>query len=118
MKAGEWNPAHRHTGDMSCVIYLKVPKEIEEENKTSETSSKSNTPQAGRIEFNYGDDIIYCNTSSTMIPKEKKMFIFPAKLKHMVYPFTSKVERVSVSCNFANIFVANKILNGEGEIKV
>ena len=51
MKAGEWNPVHNHTGDISCVTYLKVPKEIQEENKTSELSSKSNTPSAGKIEF-------------------------------------------------------------------
>ena len=27
-ETGEWNPVHNHTGDISCVTYLKVPKEI------------------------------------------------------------------------------------------
>ena len=94
MKAGEWNPVHNHTGDLSCVTYLKVPKEIEEENKTSELSSKSNTPSAGKLEFQYGDHIGYCNTGMMMNPKEKDIYIFPAKLHHMVYPFKSKVERI------------------------
>ena len=31
-KAGEWNPAHNHTGAISCVTYLQVPPEIEQEN--------------------------------------------------------------------------------------
>ena len=31
MKAGEWNPAHFHAGCISCVMYLQVPKEIEDE---------------------------------------------------------------------------------------
>ena len=59
MKQGEWNPLHAHSGDISCVTYLKIPKEIEDENKTTEESSKSNTPSAGRIEFSYGEDIGY-----------------------------------------------------------
>ena len=34
MKAGEWNPAHFHAGCISCVMYLQVPKEIEDEKYT------------------------------------------------------------------------------------
>ncbi len=29
MKAGEWNPSHSHSGDISCVTYLQVPPEWE-----------------------------------------------------------------------------------------
>jgi uncharacterized protein (TIGR02466 family) len=103
MKQGEWNPLHAHAGDISCVIYLQVPKEIEDENKTTEESSKSNTPSAGRIEFNYGEDIGYSTNGAMYTPKEKDMIIFPAKLNHMVYPFKSKTERISVSVNFSDI---------------
>ena len=103
MKSGEWNPAHAHSGDISCVAYLKVPKEIEDENKTTEESSKSNTPSAGRIEFSYGEDIGYTVSGAMYTPKEKDMIIFPAKLNHMVYPFKSKTERVSVSVNFSDM---------------
>ena len=102
MKAGEWNPAHSHAGDISCVIYLQVPPEIDEENNKTEESSKSNTPSAGRIEFAYGDDIGYCTTGAMYTPREKDIIIFPAKLNHMVYPFKSKVERISVSVNFSD----------------
>ena len=103
MKSGEWNPAHAHSGDISCVAYLKVPKEIEEENKTTEESSKSNTPSAGRIEFTYGEDIGYTVSGAMYTPREKDMIIFPAKLNHMVYPFQSKQERISISVNFSDI---------------
>ena len=115
MKQGEWNPAHNHTGDISCVMYLKVPKEIAEENDTSELSSKSNTPSAGKIEFQYGDSIGYCNTGSIMNPIEKDIYIFPAKLQHMVYPFKSKTERISVSVNFADKVNAMRNLQARGE---
>ena len=115
MKEGEWNPAHNHTGDISCVTYLKVPKEIEEENKTSELSSKSNTPTAGKIEFQYGDHIGYCSTGMITNPREKDIFIFPAKLHHQVYPFKSKTERISVSVNFADKVSAMRNLQARGK---
>lgn len=110
MKQGEWNPSHSHTGDISCVMYLKVPKEIEQENNTTEESSKSNTPSAGKIEFTYGDDIGYCVNGAMHTPREKDMIIFPAKLNHMVYPFKSKKERISVSVNFADVIKAKRNL--------
>ena len=114
MKQGEWNPAHNHTGDISCVAYLKVPNEINEENKSSESSSKSNTPSAGKIEFLYGDNIGYMSTGSIRSPKEKEIYFFPAKLLHQVYPFKSKAERISISANFADATTARQNLNGEG----
>ena len=115
MKQGEWNPVHNHIGDISCVMYLKVPKEIQEENYTSELSSKSNTPSAGKIEFSFGDDIGYCNTGVMMNPKEKDIYFFPAKLSHMVYPFKSKTERISVSVNFSDKVNAMRNLQARGE---
>ena len=115
MKEGEWNPIHNHTGDLSCVTYLQVPDEIKEENNSSDTSSKSNTPSAGKLEFNYGDQIGYCNTGCIMSPREKDIYIFPAKLHHSVYPFKSKVERISVSVNFADKVNAMRNLQAEGE---
>jgi len=114
MKAGEWNPQHTHTGNISCVIFLKVPTELDEENKVSELSSKSNTPSAGRLEFNYGENIGFTQTGVMKIPKEKDIYFFSARLNHLVYPFKSNVERVSVSYNFADKLYAKKILEGEG----
>ena len=67
-----------------------------EENNSSDTSSKSNTPSAGKLEFNYGDQIGYCNTGCIMSPREKDIYIFPAKLHHSVYPFKSKVESATL----------------------
>ena len=118
MKQGEWNPKHFHTGDISCVMYLKIPKEIQEENIKSKHSSKSNTPTAGKIEFCYGDDIGYTRTGTTVTPKEKVIYLFSAKLSHMVYPFKSKTERISVSVNFADKINAENSLQAKGERKI
>ena len=38
-----------------------------------------------------------------MVPKTGDIFIFPAELKHTVYPFTSDVERVTMSFNVFDI---------------
>ena len=112
MKQGEWNPSHSHTGDISCVGYLQVPKEIHEENEKSETSSKSNTPTAGKIEFTYGDNIGYTVTGTMKSPVEKEIFFFPALLRHAVYPFISKTERISFSVNFADRIKAKRNMGG------
>ena len=112
MKQGEWNPVHNHTGDISCVTYLKVPKEIEDENKTKDASKESNTPSAGRIEFRYGDDVGFSATGIMKTPKEKDIYIFPAKLEHMVYPFQSKTERISVSVNFIDLEITSIVNRG------
>ena len=115
MKSGEWNPSHNHAGEISLVTYLKVPREINEENTKGTHSKKSNTPTAGKIEFTYGDTIPFSNTGLICTPVEKAVYIFSAKLKHMVYPFKSKKERWSVSCNFANKHTTEMMLNGDGE---
>lgn len=100
MKSGEWNPVHLHTGDVSCVGYLKVPQAIIDENTKAEHSKSSNTPSAGKIEFHYGEKIGFDSTGEINQAYEGEIWFFPAKLRHSVYPFKSKVERVSFSANF------------------
>ena len=58
------------------------------------------TPTAGKIEFLYGEDIGFTRSGFIRQPREKDLYIFPAKLRHLVYPFKSKTERISVSVNF------------------
>ena len=116
MKAGEWNPAHNHTGAISCVTYLQVPPEIEQENKTSEHTKKSNTPSAGCIEFSFGNvGMPYATGGFIRRPKRKDIYFFPAQLSHMVYPFKSEVERISVSVNFADKIDAEQNLKAIGQ---
>ena len=99
--AGEFNPPHKHGGDISFVIYLKVPKEIVEENKY--WAEKSADKSAGAINFNYGEPVYgleWIINQHIFIPEECQMFIFPAQLTHWVSPFqTPDVERISVSGN-------------------
>ena len=50
--AGEYNPWHKHSGDFSAVIYLKLPDGMEGEYKKDE---QDHYPANGLIEFMYGE---------------------------------------------------------------
>ena len=95
---GEWNPAHHHYGLFSFVVFLKIPAEIRQE--SNERHQKNKFPTAGKLEFDYGEDIPFVKFWHIIEPEEKKIYFFPSKLRHHVYPFKSKVERISVSGNF------------------
>jgi len=99
-RKGEWNPSHFHSKDFSCVIYAQVPEELKDEWKYPNQSG--NSPTAGKIQFFYGDAQRYSlDTFGPIEPVENDIFIFPAWLKHAVYPFNADVERISCSTNFA-----------------
>jgi hypothetical protein len=95
MKNGEFNPEHIHDSDLSFVIYLQVPEILKQERK--QYVGRSGGP--GSIEFLYGEDLNFFITSHTFFPENKDIFIFPGKLRHMVCPFKSNCERISVSGN-------------------
>ena len=107
MKAGEFNPMHTHSGQISFVIFIKVDPEINEEHKTT----ICNHSGPGVLEFHYGQ---YMKNEIGLIhryevfPEVGDMFVFPAYLQHMVVPFKSKnAERISCS---GNIFLKSDMM--------
>ena len=98
MKQSEFNPLHIHTGDLSFVIYLKVPKELELENKNYKGTDQGGPGAIKFINELKNDEM--CITRHSFLPKENEAFIFPASLNHTVQPFRCKKERISVSGNF------------------
>ena len=95
MKAEEFNPPHFHNSDLSFIIFPDVPNEIIKECK----SFKGTDVGPGGVCWTYGEgDALYI-TMCSKLPKTGDIFIFPASLKHYVYPFKSKVTRISVSGN-------------------
>ena len=85
------------TGDLSFVIYLQVPDEIEREN--DETAHEHNNEGPGMILFDYGMEMPLSINRIAHMPRTGDAFIFPAWLIHHVYAFKSDVERISVSGN-------------------
>ena len=97
MKQGEFNPPHIHTGaEFSCVLYLDVPAKLKEENKKYIGRDRSGP---GGIQFTYGEDRNHNVSAINLFPNEGDFFIFPANLRHVVYPFKSECTRVSMSAN-------------------
>jgi hypothetical protein len=103
MKKHEFNPCHTHGGDLSFVIFVQVPYNIEDEYAMF---SESNAPCAGHFFFQYCD--ILGKIAEEQIPVdssfENKMVMFPAGLRHGVYPFyTSDKYRITVAGNLERI---------------
>ena len=92
---GDFNPPHDHGGSLSWVIFLQIPEKLKYENK----KYKGRSAGPGGITFIYGDGPREAVTHHSFFPEEGDMFIFPAWLKHWVYPFKSDCERISVSGN-------------------
>ena len=93
---GEYNPWHQHSGHLSSVIYLKVPKGMDE---FFEKEGEDHYPVGGAIQFMQGDKQNFRNDTLTFGPEVGKMLIFPSWLKHSVYPFDVDGERRSMSFN-------------------
>ena len=93
--AGDFNPLHIHSGDLSGVLYLKVPEGLEEEYK-----NEDHHPAVGDIEFIAGTPQAFNRNNLQISPKVGEMYVFPAWLHHTAYPFRTKdQERRSLSFN-------------------
>tara|TARA_B100000424_G_C22769866_1_gene414598 strand:- start:37 stop:708 length:672 start_codon:yes stop_codon:yes gene_type:complete len=97
-KKGEFNPMHNHSGKISAIIFIDVPDKLEQERDDSPYSMKS----SASLEFVFG------NQHTIINPKTGMMYLFPSHLWHLVYPFNSDVERISMSFNVDNLFVDDK----------
>jgi hypothetical protein len=101
MKKHEFNPIHKHAGVLSFIVFLKIPYNLEEEDKVY-VDIQEKMKKTSRLEF------INFNSTYGLIPRvldvdksfENKLLIFPASYNHQVYPFyTSDEERITVSGN-------------------
>ena len=110
----EYNPIHVHTEcQLSCVLYLKVP-------KFSPSKKSHRNLDDGSITFisNSPKDPEFGATSLTLRPEVGDIFIFSASQLHSVYPYRcteGDPERRSISFNaiFETETARKKRLNGE-----
>ena len=94
----EYNPIHSHSGHISGVGYLKVPKTM---GKTTQKDKKINNN--GKLVLIDGSKKLFCYPTLTIKPCIGDMYLFPSYLMHTVYPFSNTdEERRSISFN-ANI---------------
>ena len=91
----EYNPIHSHSGHISGVGYLKVPKTM---GKTTQKDKKINNN--GKLVLIDGSKKLFCYPTLTIKPCIGDMYLFPSYLMHAVYPFSdTEEERRSISFN-------------------
>ena len=73
----EYNPVHFHSGNISGVGYLKIPKNITKGTKRLKTN--------GTIDFIHGSKSFLSNSLYNHNPKIGDMIIFPNYLMHTAY---------------------------------
>lgn len=97
----EFNPLHDHSGNFSFVIFVKIPYTMEQE-KQFVLSVPSNLQIPGSFVFYYTDSLgaIRPWTIPADSTYEGKILVFPANMRHAVYPFYSSNDyRITVSGN-------------------
>jgi len=95
--AGSPSPVHFHTGDISGVMYLKVPvidREDDEEQKTYISGR-----QAGYINFVIGGKQRFSKSLISFKPRVADFYVFPGWLLHGAEPFRGSGERRSLAFN-------------------
>jgi len=83
----EYNPIHFHTGHITGVGYLKVPKTM---GKTTQKEKKINNN--GKLVLIDGSKKLFCSPTYTIMPSIGDMYLFPSYLMHTVYPFSDTDE--------------------------
>ena len=128
--AGDFNPLHSHgvrtPAGLSCILYLKVPEQIEKISDPSEEGLSLNESSGavdGFTHFTWGDgdnqDVNRFRpiTEEYVKPEVGTMLIFPNWLRHAVMPFYGDGERRTFSANM-NIFENSSFENMSEEDKM
>ena len=96
----EYNPIHYHDGQLSGVGYLKIPKNMNQNNMVKNKKIKTN----GTIDFINGQRSFLSKSIYNLNPKVGDLVLFPNYLMHTAYPFNIDDERRSFSFNVKIIF--------------
>ena len=100
-KKYEHNPMHNHTGELSFVLWITIPYDLNEE-LSLPNCKNSNAPLNSLFEFIFTDFLGRITSNKINVDKsyEGTIIMFPSALKHVVYPFyTSDDYRISISGN-------------------
>lgn len=95
--AGTPSPVHFHSGDISGVMYLKVPEICDEEKEEAKTYISGR--QAGYINFLIGGKQPYSRSVISFKPQVGDFYLFPGWLLHGAEPFRGTGERRSLAFN-------------------
>ncbi len=95
--AGTPSPVHFHSGDISGVMYLKVPDIDGQEHEEKKTYISGR--QAGYINFLIGGKQRFSKSLISFKPRVADFYVFPGWLLHGAEPFRGSGERRSLAFN-------------------
>lgn len=90
------SPVHFHSGDISGVLYLKVPDEID---PSQEERNYISGRKAGYLNFIEGNKQRFSKSLLSVKPEVGDFYLFPGWLLHGAEPFMGKGERRSMAFN-------------------
>jgi hypothetical protein len=91
------SPVHFHSGDLSGVLYLKVPDIANEQMEESKTYISGR--QAGYINFIHGGRQQFSRSIISFKPRVGDFYVFPGWVLHGAEPFRGRGERRSLAFN-------------------
>jgi hypothetical protein len=94
---GTPSPVHFHSGDISGVMYLKVPEVDLDELQEKKTYISGR--QAGYINFLIGGKQRFSKSLISFKPRVGDFYLFPGWLLHGAEPFRGSGERRSLAFN-------------------
>jgi len=100
-KKYEHNPLHSHSGDLSFVLWITIPYDLNEE-LSLPNCKNSNSPSNSLFEFICTDFLGRISSNKINVDKsyEGTIIMFPSALFHTVHPFyTSDNYRISMAGN-------------------
>jgi len=100
-KKHEYNPVHWHYQDLSWVLWVTIPYDLDEEISAPNVRN-SNSMHASKFQFLYNklDGGIAAHLIDIDKSYEGVLIMFPSYLKHQVYSFqTSDEYRISIAGN-------------------
>ena len=102
--AGDYNPIHTHGNcELTCVGFLKVPDISGEQKNVKARNNNGVLEVIGSAGYN--DLTFFENDRIGFTPEVGNWYLFPASLRHGVYPFKADGERRSFSINMStNMF--------------
>lgn len=105
-RRGDFNPPHCHKGQVSFVIWLRVPYTLAEEQASAQASQlgQNNSHINGDFHFQWPDTTGLIRSHSMAVDRELEgsLCVFASSLQHQVFPFySSSAVRISISGNWS-----------------
>lgn len=100
--SGHYTPIHTHGGEVSGIIFLKIPQKELHQDSVRNIESQSRTTESrycGQVQFLYGSNQSYCEQIWRPDQTDGNILIFPSWLSHLVFPQKTNKERRTLSFN-------------------